>query len=174
MEIFSNWVFWVVLASIVFVLALIGYLTESMKKPKKEENAEKEEPMKEEPTVLNSNEQPTEPVTNDWMTMPPVSNSLDEVKVESMNETASDTSSSADVLENETVNDTTPSVDESATTPAAEVTPLVDNTLNDQKDVPTVEENAEVLTTNVNVPNTSEEAKPTESTDEKNNDIWNL
>ena len=72
MEIFSNWIFWVILASIVFVLALIGYLTESMKKTKEEK---KEEPKEEEPTVntetVDGNVQ-TEVKADDWMDMPKV------------------------------------------------------------------------------------------------------
>lgn len=32
MEIFSNWIFWVVMAAVIFVFALIGFLAESKKK----------------------------------------------------------------------------------------------------------------------------------------------
>ena len=35
MNIFTNWIFWVIVAAIVFVLAIIGYLSESKKKNKK-------------------------------------------------------------------------------------------------------------------------------------------
>ena len=42
MEIFSNWMFWVVLAAIIFILAIIGYLTDGLKKAKKKQ-PEKEE-----------------------------------------------------------------------------------------------------------------------------------
>ena len=37
MELFSNWMFWVILAAILFILAIIGYLSESKKKSKKKE-----------------------------------------------------------------------------------------------------------------------------------------
>ena len=36
MDIFSNMTFWIILIAIIFILALIGYLSESMKKPKEE------------------------------------------------------------------------------------------------------------------------------------------
>ena len=37
MNILTNWIFWVIIAAIVFVLAIIGYLSESKKKNKKSE-----------------------------------------------------------------------------------------------------------------------------------------
>ena len=38
MNILTNWVFWIIIAAIVFVLAIIGYLSESKKKNKKAED----------------------------------------------------------------------------------------------------------------------------------------
>ena len=101
MEILSSWIFWVILASIVFVLALIGYLTESMKKSKKDEKKDTEvkddnevnnnvTPVSEEPVV-------TEVKADDWMTMPEVSKPLEEVKVESINDIPSESTVTTDV-----------------------------------------------------------------------------
>lgn len=39
MEIFGNWIFWVVIAAIIFIFALIGFLTDKKKKNKDESNA---------------------------------------------------------------------------------------------------------------------------------------
>ena len=84
MEIFSNWIFWVCLAAIVFILALIGYLTESMKEHKtdvkKNENTnDNNKDVKPE----NLNNIDTEPQINevqgdDWTTMPDVQKPIDE------------------------------------------------------------------------------------------------
>ena len=101
MEILSSWIFWVILASIVFVLALIGYLTESMKKSKKDEKKDTDvkdvnevnnnvTPVSEEPVV-------TEVKADDWMTMPEVSKPLEEVKVESINDIPSESTVTTDV-----------------------------------------------------------------------------
>lgn len=101
MEILSSWIFWVILASIVFVLALIGYLTESMKKSKKDEKKDTDvkdvnevnnnvTPASEEPVV-------TEVKADDWMTMPEVSKPLEEVKVDSINDIPSESTVTADV-----------------------------------------------------------------------------
>ena len=38
MEIFTNWIFWTVLATIIFLLAVIGYLAESKKKTENKED----------------------------------------------------------------------------------------------------------------------------------------
>lgn len=101
MEILSSWIFWVILASIVFVLALIGYLTESMKKSKKDEKKDTDvkdvnevnnnvTPASEEPVV-------TEVKADDWMTMPEVSKPIEEVKVDSINDIPSESTVTADV-----------------------------------------------------------------------------
>ena len=101
MEILSSWIFWVILASIVFVLALIGYLTESMKKSKKDEKKDTDvkdvnevnnnvTPVSEEPVV-------TEVKADDWMTMPEVSKPLEEVKVDSINDIPSESTVTTDV-----------------------------------------------------------------------------
>ena len=101
MEILSSWIFWVILASIVFVLALIGYLTESMKKSKKDEKKDTDvtdvnevnnnvTPASEEPVV-------TEVKADDWMTMPEVSKPLEEVKVDSINDIPSESTVTTDV-----------------------------------------------------------------------------
>lgn len=99
MNILTNWLFWVILVSIIFILALIGYLTENVKKSKdkQEENVSQPESVAEEPVqpvqtftneplspaepsgVLNldngtwSNEvkvEPTQVANDDWSVMP--------------------------------------------------------------------------------------------------------
>lgn len=101
MEILSSWIFWVILASIVFVLALIGYLTESMKKSKKDE---KKDTDVKDVNEVNTNVTPaqdesavTEVKADDWMTMPEVSKPLEEVKVDSINDIPSESTVTADV-----------------------------------------------------------------------------
>lgn len=101
MEILSSWIFWVILASIVFVLALIGYLTESMKKSKKDE---KKDTDVKDVNEVNNNVTPaseeqvvTEVKADDWMTMPEVSKPLEEVKVDSINDIPSESTVTADV-----------------------------------------------------------------------------
>lgn len=95
MEIFSNWIFWVVLASIVFVLALIGYLTESMKNSKKndrdEEVSKSEEPISETPMQSESVTVENQVSTDDWMNMPKINKPLEEVKVDTINDVQSST-----------------------------------------------------------------------------------
>ena len=55
MNIFTNWIFWVVLASILFIFALIGFLSEK-KKEKKQNNEVKPDDTVNKPTdILNSN-----------------------------------------------------------------------------------------------------------------------
>ena len=82
----SNPILWIIIATVVFILALIGFLTESLKK-------KKEEPVKEEPKVENNviEVEKTEPVesinetkVDDWSTMPEVNAPLEEVKVDTI------------------------------------------------------------------------------------------
>lgn len=197
MEILSNWVFWVILASIVFVLALIGYLTESMKKPKKDEEKKDTDsnevnidakPVQEEPVV-------TEVKADDWMTMPEVSKPLEEVKVDSINDMPSESSVTADVnTETTTGGDlfTTPSINEAVP---------VENTMNDNTEANNVNVESSVNQAETTVfptanteetpvmsePAVSTEVTPSEpvqdtpvetlntpESDDKNTDIWNL
>ena len=197
MEILSNWVFWVILASIVFVLALIGYLTESMKKPKKDEEKKDTDsnevntdakPVQEEPVV-------TEVKADDWMTMPEVSKPLEEVKVDSINDMPSESSVTADVnTETTTGGDlfTTPSINEAVP---------VENTMTDSTEVNNVNVESSVNQSETTVfptanteetpvmsePAVSTEVTPSEpvqdtpvetlntsESDDKNTDIWNL
>lgn len=194
MEIFSNWIFWVVLASIVFVLALIGYLTESMKKDKKDDKK------KEEPDVVPEVTAPVTPETNevnipaqndDWTTMPKVDSSLEEVKVDSISEVA-DSTNSADSVFTSPVSDTEGSTLEPVTpevqglnveTPAMS---LNNESVNESvsSDNVTMETPLEVrpepTTQETPLVDTSAQETPIETlnTDdtqtEKNSDIWNL
>jgi hypothetical protein len=102
MEILTNWVFWVILAAVAFILALIGYLTESMKAAKKG-NVEEVKPEDKTNSVpvnnsvnssadnsWNNNVKPSDQATaynkmDDWTSMPTSTPSLNEVKVDSLN-----------------------------------------------------------------------------------------
>lgn len=197
MEILSNWVFWVILASIVFVLALIGYLTESMKKPKKDEEKKDTDsnevntdakPVQEEPVV-------TEVKADDWMTMPEVSKPLEEVKVDSINDMPSESSVTADVnTETTTGGDlfTTPSINEAVPVENTMTDNTEANNVNVESSVNQAETTVFPTANTEETPVMSEPAVSTEVTpsepvqdtpvetlntsesDDKNTDIWNL
>ncbi len=194
MEIFSNWIFWVVLASIVFVLALIGYLTESMKKDKKDDKK------KEEPDVVLEVTTSVTPETNevnipaqndDWTTMPKVDSSLEEVKVDSISEVA-DSTNSADSVFTSPVSDTEVSTLEPVTpevqglnveTPAMSLNneSVNESVSSDNVTMETpLEVRPEATTQETPLVDTSAQETPIETlnTDdtqaEKNSDIWNL
>lgn len=197
MEILSNWVFWVILASIVFVLALIGYLTESMKKPKKGEEKKDTDsnevntdakPVQEEPVV-------TEVKADDWMTMPEVSKPLEEVKVDSINDMPSESSVTADVnTETTTGGDlfTTPSINEAVPVENTMTDNTEANNVNVESSVNQAETTVFPTANTEETPVMSEPAVSTEVTpsepvqdtpvetlntsesDDKNTDIWNL
>ena len=194
MEILSNWVFWVVLASIVFVLALIGYLTESMKKTKKDNKEEKndtkpiEEAVESQPTAPTVNEANN----NDWMSMPKVDKPLEEVKVDTISDTLNvnnDVFNSQNNAETvtpvETVSDVTNIVEPSSVVTPVEPVSSEPAGLNVESHVDASTNVVEPITTDTT--SVSEEVKPTQpvqdapveslnvsETDEKNNDIWNL
>ena len=197
MEILSNWVFWVILASIVFVLALIGYLTESMKKPKKDEEKKDTDsnevntdaiPVQEEPVV-------TEVKADDWMTMPEVNKPLEEVKVDSINDMPSESSVTADVnTETTTGGDlfTTPSINEAVPVENTMTDSTEANNVNVESSVNQAETTVFPTANTEETPVMSEPAVSTEVTpsepvqdtpvetlntsesDDKNTDIWNL
>ena len=194
MEILSNWVFWVVLASIVFVLALIGYLTESMKKTKKDNKEEKndtkpiEEAVESQPTAPTVNEANN----NDWMSMSKVDKPLEEVKVDTISDTLNvnnDVFNSQNNAETvtpvETVSDVTNIVEPSSVVTPVEPVSSEPAGLNVESHVDASTNVVEPITTDTT--SVSEEVKPTQpvqdapveslnvsETDEKNNDIWNL
>lgn len=194
MEILSNWVFWVVLASIVFVLALIGYLTESMKKTKKDNKEEKndtkpiEEAVESQPTAPTVNEANN----NDWMSMPKVDKPLEEVKVDTISDTLNvnnDVFNSQNNAETvtpvETVSDVTNIVEPSSVVTPVEPVSSEPAGLNVESHVDASTNVVEPITTDTT--SVSEEVNPTQpvqdapveslnvsETDEKNNDIWNL
>ena len=95
MEIFSNWMFWVVLAAIIFILAIIGYLTDGLKKAKKKQ-PEKEENKTNTSAAVTENVKAAEPEktvqqsvqqkNDDWTVMPEVNTPLEEVKVDTIEE----------------------------------------------------------------------------------------
>ena len=189
MEIFSNWIFWVVLASIVFVLALIGYLTESMKKDKKEDKKKEEPdvvpevtaPVTPEPSEVNIPAQ-----NDDWTTMPKVDSSLEEVKVDSISE-VTDSTNSADSVFTSPVSDTEVSTLEPVTSEVQGLnveTPAMslnnESVSSDNVAMETPLEVSSEETTQTPIVDTSAQETPIETlnTDdtqaEKNSDIWNL
>ena len=89
MDIFSDWVFWVIVAAIVFIMALIGYLAEGTSLAKKKKNEAK--PNEDNKSVDNlentnivNNNQGT--INNDWTVLPETSDSIKEVKIDQINE----------------------------------------------------------------------------------------
>lgn len=193
MEIFSNWIFWVILASIVFVLALIGYLTESMKKSNKDDKKDTEAkddnqvnvdatPAQEEPVV-------TETPADDWMTMPEVNKPLEEVKVDSIDDTPNESSLTADVnkeentdmFTNSNVNETVMPVENNIAN-NVETESSVNQTETTEIPMAKAEETLVTPETTVSsdvtssepVQLTQTETANTSESDEKNTDIWNL
>ena len=82
MELFSNWMFWVILAAILFILAIIGYLSESKKKSKKKEvsnETSSNNSAASVETVESPVQTPASAQTDDFTVMP-------EVKVETLND----------------------------------------------------------------------------------------
>ena len=194
MEILSNWVFWVVLASIVFVLALIGYLTESMKKTKKDNKEEKNDTKPIEEAVESQPAAPTvnEANNNDWMSMPKVDKPLEEVKVDTISDTLNvnnDVFNSQNNAETvtpvESVSDALNTVEPSSVVTPVEPVSSEPAGLNVESPVDASTNVVEPIATDTT--SVSEEVKPTQpvqdapveslnvsETDEKNNDIWNL
>ncbi len=193
MEIFSNWIFWVILASIVFVLALIGYLTESMKKSNKDDKKDTEAkddnqvnteatPAQEEPVV-------TETLADDWMTMPEVNKPLEEVKVDSIDDTPNESTLTADVnkeentdmFTNSNVNETVMPVENNIAN-NVETESSVNQTETTEIPMTKAEETLVTPETTVSsdvtssepVQLTQTETANTSESDEKNTDIWNL
>ena len=193
MEIFSNWIFWVILASIVFVLALIGYLTESMKKSNKDDKKDTEAkddnqvnvdatPAQEEPVV-------TETPADDWMTMPEVNKPLEEVKVDSINDMPNESPLTADVnkeentdmFTNSNVNETVMPVENNIAN-NVETESSVNQTETTEIPMAKAEETLVTPETTVSsdvtssepVQLTQTETANTSESDEKNTDIWNL
>lgn len=193
MEIFSNWIFWVILASIVFVLALIGYLTESMKKSNKDDKKDTEAkddnqvnteatPAQEEPVV-------TETLADDWMTMPEVNKPLEEVKVDSIDDTPNESPLTADVnkeentdmFTNSNVNETVMPVENNIAN-NVETESSVNQTETTEIPMAKAEETLVTPETTVSsdvtssepVQLTQTETANTSESDEKNTDIWNL
>lgn len=193
MEIFSNWIVWVILASIVFVLALIGYLTESMKKSNKDDKKDTEAkddnqvnvdatPAQEEPVV-------TETPADDWMTMPEVNKPLEEVKVDSIDDTPNESPLTADVnkeentdmFTNSNVNETVMPVENNIAN-NVETESSVNQTETTEIPMTKAEETLVTPETTVSsdvtssepVQLTQTETANTSESDEKNTDIWNL
>lgn len=172
MEILTNWWFWIIIAAIVFVLALIGYLTESMKKDKKvETNDVSEDDVKSEPVLATTEEPQVESKTDDWMNMPEVSKPLEEVKVDTISEVPN--------VETNDVTFTNPvNVEPAAsTTNSEEIKTIKPETLN--------ENTFEQLDVNSETPNESADStvelfqdepviNETEKKEETNTDIWGM
>lgn len=156
MEIFSNWMFWVVLAAIIFILAIIGYLTDGLKKAKKKQ-PEKEENKTNTSAAVTENVKAAEPEktvqqsvqqkNDDWTVMPEVNTPLEEVKVDTIEEKPAEQPAA-------------PLFDEPAATPAETVFPENNQaeTLTNVTSQNSANQQVETLT----------EEKPADTTD-----IWN-
>lgn len=193
MEIFSNWIFWVILASIVFVLALIGYLTESMKKSnkddKKDTEAKDDNQVNTEATSAQEEPVVTETLADDWMTMPEVNKPLEEVKVDSIDDTPNESPLTADVnkeentdmFTNSNVNETVMPVENNIAN-NVETESSVNQTETTEIPMAKAEETLVMPETTVSsdvtssepVQLTQTETANTSESDEKNTDIWNL
>lgn len=151
MNILTNWIFWVIIAAIVFVLALIGYLAESRKKNKKlEESNTSADGVSATPNVestpASNNEVQSAPVNaTDFNVMPEVNSTTvsqpsEIISNSNIDSTVFDASSSietpaAPVAEQTTVQESAPVVE----TPVAPVSaPVVEQTTV-QESVPVVE-----------------------------------
>lgn len=161
MEIFSNGVFWIILATIIFILALIGFLTESMKKSKKNNNNEKND------NISNSSVeavQPTDSVIDtsevnvNFNAMPDVNKPLEEVKVDTLNENVS------------TLNDEV-SADSNVETLMQETSDNSEKAVEqqDSSNILNTPENGFTDSSNNNV-----STLDNTNSGDKNNDIWNL
>ena len=150
MEIFSNGVFWIILATIIFILALIGFLTESMKKSKKNNNVEAVQPTD---SVIDTSE-----VNVNFNAMPDVNKPLEEVKVDTLNENVS------------TLNDEV-SADSNVETLMQETSDNSEKAVEqqDSSNILNTPENGFTDSSNNNV-----STLDNTNSDDKNNDIWNL
>ena len=193
MEIFSNWIVWVILASIVFVLALIGYLTESMKKSnkddKKDTEAKDDNQVNVDTTPAQAEPVVTETPADDWMTMPEVNKPLEEVKVDSIDDTPNESPLTADVnkeentdmFTNSNVNETVMPVENNIAN-NVETESSVNQTETTEIPMTKAEETLVTPETTVSsdvtssepVQLTQTETSNTSESDEKNTDIWNL
>ena len=138
MNILTNWIFWVIIAAIVFVLALIGYLAESRKKNKKlEESNTSADGVSATPNVestpASNNEVQSAPVTaTDFNVMPEVNSTTvsqpsEIISNSNLDSTVFDASSSietpaAPVAEQTSVQESAPVVE----TPVAPVEPTIE------------------------------------------------
>ena len=174
MELFSNWVFWVILVAIIFSLALIGYLSENMKKSKndnkKEDNNESSDTTNNVNTVNTSADTVSAPTDNvsevkvdDWTTMPEVK--LEPLNVDSVSQPQAENPapvSEVNTVDNVVSEPAANSVETLAETPQP-VTEVVS--------VPTVEP-IETLDTSSNDGEVVQQTTTDQA--EKNNDIWNV
>ena len=151
MNILTNWIFWVIIAAIVFVLALIGYLAESRKKNKKlEESNTSADGVSATPNVestpASNNEVQSAPVTaTDFNVMPEVNSTTvsqpsEIISNSNLDSTVFDASSSietpaAPVAEQTIVQESAPVVE----TPVAPVSAPVAEQTTVQESAPVVE-----------------------------------
>lgn len=84
MNFLTNWIFWIIVALIVFILAIIGYLSESRKKSKKESEDKGTEggvtPTVSESAIENNSvqkptDEKTETIVDEWSSMPEINSS---------------------------------------------------------------------------------------------------
>ena len=132
MNILTNWIFWIIIAALVFVIALIGYLSESIKKNKKaeENNDSVNDANVENNAVLTSETQSvdnTSSIVSDFNVMPEInSNSV---------------SQPSDVISNSSLDSDVFDVPSTLETPATSVeqTPVVETPVASVEQTPVVE-----------------------------------
>ena len=127
MNILTNWIFWVIIAAIVFVLALIGYLAESRKKNKKlEESNTSADGVSATPNVEST------PASNNEVQSAPV-NATDFNVMPEVNSTT--VSQPSEIISNSNIDSTVFDASSSIETPAA---PVAEQTIV-QESAPVVE-----------------------------------
>lgn len=177
MEILSNPAFWIILATIVFILAIIGFLTDGLNKQKKEKSNKEEPKMANTTTnevekdVTTENlvetpvENPVETKTDDWTVMPEVNTPLEEVKVDTIEEIPSEPTS--EPLFNEPVISALPETESVVETPVESLNE------NSTEQVESLSFDTPVETLSAPTPAETEISEvPTENSND-NNDIWN-
>lgn len=193
MEILSNPAFWIILATIVFILAIIGFLTDGLNKQKKEKSNKEEPKMANTTTnevekdVTTENlvetpvENPVETKTDDWTVMPEVNTPLEEVKVDTIEEIPSEPTS--EPLFNEPVISALPETESVVETPVETLnenpteqvveTPVESLNKNSTEQVESLSFDTPVETLSAPTPAETEISEvPTENSND-NNDIWN-
>ena len=179
MDIFSNWIFWVVLAAILFILAIIGYLSESRKRSKKKEENKNETSINDNPNVVASTT--TDAVSavknDDWTTMPEVSVAPLNVENNAQTQAETNVASAPDTLNMTPVEPvSTPEalnvspVEPVSTPEALNVSPVEPLATPEALNVSPVEP---LATPDISTSVSSTDNENTTDTSDKSNNVWN-